>query len=169
MIEFGVIGFLILVLVFVVTRNQGIQRDFKQLQYAHKALQSQNKYSLAITTSISTQLQHAFQSKLTSLHKSALINNQDHQLASFIIENFKYVIMQCCQHNETIEVAVNKALKGQELTIEQVSQFIASQPSEVRMAWSRNNIEGYMAACRMLVTGTAKVEQKADEQFEHKA
>jgi len=41
MVAFGVIGLLVLMLVFVVTRNQSTQREFKQLRHAHKVLQSQ--------------------------------------------------------------------------------------------------------------------------------
>lgn len=169
MVAFGVIGFLILVLIFVVTRNQGTQRELKQLQHAHKVLQSQNKYSLGIVMTMSTQLQYAFQTKLAALKNHGLINTQDYDIANFIMENFQFIIVQCCQHNETVEVAVRKALKGQELTIENISQFIARQPSEIRVPWCKNTVDGFVAACRNLVADKAKVEKKPEEEYEHKA
>ena len=79
----------------------------------------------------------------------------------FILENFQFIIVQCCQHNETVEVAVRKALKGQALTIEFVSQFIARQPSEVRVPWCKNTVDGFIAACRNLVAD--KVKTQAEE------
>jgi hypothetical protein len=158
MIGFGVIGFLILVLVFVITRNQGIQREFIQVQHTYKLLQSQNKYSLGIVMTMSTQLQYTFQTKLADLKRHGLINVQDHDIIDFILDNFQFIIVQCMQHNETVEIAVRKALKGQELTIGDVSQFIARQPTEVKVPWCKNTVEGFISACRNLVADKFKTE-----------
>ena len=48
MIEFGVIGLLILALTFVVVRNQSTHQELKQIRHAHKLLQSHNKYSFTL-------------------------------------------------------------------------------------------------------------------------
>ena len=157
MVAFGIIGLLVLMLVFVITRNQSTQREFKQLRHAHEVLQSQNKYSLGIVIAMSTQLQHAFQTKLATLKQHGLISNKDHDVANFILVNFQFIIVQCCQHNETFEVSVGKALKGQELKIEDISQFIARQPSEVRVPWCTNTVDGFVSACRNLIADKAKV------------
>jgi hypothetical protein len=162
MIGFGVIGFLILVLVFVITRNQGIQREFIQVQHTYKLLQSQNKYSLGIVMTMSTQLQYTFQTKLADLKRHGLINVQDHDIIDFILDNFQFIIVQCMQHNETVEIAVRKALKGQELTIGDVSQFIARQPTEVKVPWCKNTVEGFISACRNLVADKFKTETTAE-------
>jgi hypothetical protein len=156
MVAFGVISFLILVLVFVVTRNQGMQREFKQVQHAHKVLQSQNKYSLGIVMTMSTQLQYAFQKKLAALKSHGLINTQDFDIANFILENFQFIIVQCTQHNETVEVAVGKSLKSHDLTIEDIGQFVARQPKEVRVPWCKNTVDGFVSACRNLVADKGK-------------
>jgi hypothetical protein len=158
MIEFGVIGFLILVLFFVITRNQSMLGEFKQLKHAHKVLQSQNKYSLGIVMTMSSQLQHAFQTRLATLKSHGLMNQQDYDIVNFILENFQFIIVQCCQHDETVEVAVRKSLKGQVLTIENISQFISRQPSEIRVPWCKNSIDGFVAACRNLVADKVKTE-----------
>jgi hypothetical protein len=146
MIGFGVIGFLILVLVFVITRNQGIQREFIQVQHTYKLLQSQNKYSLGIVMTMSTQLQYTFQTKLADLKRHGFITVQDHDIID----------------NETVEIAVRKALKGQELTIGDVSQFIARQPTEVKVPWCKNTVEGFISACRNLVADKFKTETTAE-------
>jgi hypothetical protein len=156
-IELGVIGFLVLALVFVVTRNQSTQRELKQIQFSHKTTQSQNKYSLGIVMTISSVLQNTFQGKLVALKGHGLIDHKDYDMANFVLENFQFIIVQCCQHNETVEVAVRKALKGQNFTIEEVSQFIARQPSEVRIPWCKNTVEGFVAACRNLVADKGSV------------
>jgi hypothetical protein len=163
MVAFGVIGFLILVVTFVVIRNQSTERELKQIRREHKLLQSQNKYSLGIVMAMSTQLQYIFQTKLAALHSHGLIKRKDYDIAHFILENFQFIVVQCCQHNETVEVAVRKALKGQTLTIEFVSQFIARQPSEVRVPWCKNTVDGFIAACRNLVADNAKTQPVAEE------
>jgi hypothetical protein len=162
MVSFGIIGLLVLVIIFIVTNNQGVQHEFKQLQHAHKLLQSQNRYSLGIVMSMSSQLQYTHQTKLSELKSHGLINHQDHNIANFILENFQYVVVQCCQHNETVEVSVRKALKGHELTIQNISQFIGRQPSEVRVPWSKNSVDGFIAACRNLVVITATANTKSE-------
>jgi len=163
MVAFGTIGFLILVIFFVVMRNQSTQRELKQIRRDHKLLQSQNKYSLGIVMAMSTQLQYIFQTKLASLNNHGLIKRQDYDIAHFILENFQFIIVQCCQHNETVEASVRKALKGQTLTIEFVSQFIARQPSEVRVPWCKNTVDGFIAACRNLVADKAKTQLEVEE------
>lgn len=156
MVAFGIIGFLILVIIFVVMRSQSTQRELKQIKRAHKLLQSQDKYSLGIVMAMSRQLQSEFQTKLASLNSHGLIKRQDYDIAHFILENFQFIIVQCCQHNETVEVAIRKALKGEVLTIEFVNQFIARQSSEVRVPWCKNTVDGFIAACRNLVADKVK-------------
>ncbi|MGJ8679111.1 hypothetical protein [Paraglaciecola sp.] len=163
MIEFGVIGVLVLILVFVMTRNQSTQSELKQTKLAHKTLQSQNKYSLGILMTMSSVLQNSFQIKLSALKSHGLVSHQDYDMANFVLENFQFVIVQCCQHNETVEVGIRKALKGQSFTIEEVSQFIARQPSEVRIPWCKNTVEGFVAACRNLVADKGKSAPKPAE------
>lgn len=164
MIEFSVIGVLVLILIFFVVQSQSAQRELKQVQSAYKSLQSQNKYSLGIVMAMATQLQNTFQAQLASQHSSGLINQKDYDIAHFVLENFQFVVVQCCQYNETVEVAVKKALKGQNLTIEEISHFVARQPTEIKVPWCKNTIEGFVIACRNLVAGRGKVNApRADE------
>ncbi|MCF2947260.1 hypothetical protein L0668_04015 [Paraglaciecola aquimarina] len=148
------------------TRNQSTQTELKQIQHAHKTLQSQNKYSLGIVMTMASVLQNTFQTKLAALKSHGLISHQDYDMAHFVLENFQFVIVQCCQHNETVEVGVRKALKGQNFTIEEISQFIARQPSEVRIPWCKNTVEGFVAACRNLVADKGKNTAKHAESAE---
>lgn len=163
MIAFGVIVFLILTLAFIITRNQSVQREFKQTYNEKKTLQSENKYALGVIMMMGTELQKTFTTKLASLKSHGLINQKDFDVASFVLENFQYVIVQCCQHNETVEVALSKALKGSELTMEQISQFVARQPSETRIPWCKNTIDGFVAACRNLASQKIKTTPKTDD------
>ena len=163
MVAFGIIWFLILVIIFVVMRSQSTQRELKQIKRAHKLLQSQDKYSLGIVMAMSRQLQSEFQTKLASLNSHGLIKRQDYDIAHFILENFQFIIVQCCQHNETVEAAIRKALKGEVLTIEFVSQFIARQSSEVRVPWCKNTVDGFIAACRNLVADKVKSQPDVEE------
>ncbi|MFT2089354.1 hypothetical protein [Paraglaciecola sp. 2405UD69-4] len=147
-IAFGVIVFLVLVLAYVVNRNQGIQRAVKQAQSAHKSLTSQNKHTTNIMLIVTTQLQHSLQTQLHSLKKHALINQADFNVVSGLIENFRTIIMSCSQGSETIETALQKALQESDLSMDSIREFIVRQPSEVRLPWSQNSIEGFVAACQ---------------------
>lgn len=162
MITFGIIGCLILAIIFIVTRGQSLEREHKQLKSAHKLEQAQNKHSLKTMLTIALQLQHAFQAKLLSLNSHGLISPQDFEVANFILENFQYVIDQCCQQEETVEVAIGKALKDRDLTMEKVSQFIARQPTEVKMPWSKNTVDGFITACRNFVSDNVSMDTSAE-------
>ena len=151
-VTFSVIGFLVLGLIYFVVRNQALQRELNQIKYALKALDSQSKFSLNALVMLSGHMQRSYLSKLEGLQKSALISNEDYELANFIMQQVEMVIMQCCEHNATVEEAINKAVSASPYNIEQINQFISKQPSEVRIAWCKNTVGGFIAACHQMTT-----------------
>ncbi len=160
MISFGVIWFLVLVLIYFVLRNQSMQRRLRRLRRAAKATDSQNKFSLRALVILSGQLQRTYQTRLETLQKHALINSHDYELASFIVAQVELVIMQCCEHRTTVEEAINKALDRSNYNIEQINQFIARQPAEIKLLWCKNSIDGFISACHNMTSERLKLKAK---------
>lgn len=150
MVAFGVIGFLVLVLAYFVVKNQSLQKELNQIKYALKAVDAQSKYSLGALVMMSGQMQRNYLSRLADLQKHALISQDDYAVASFILNQVEFVVMQCCEHKSTIEEAIHKALETSEFGIEQINQYIAKQPSDIRVPWCKNTIGGFLSACHNL-------------------
>lgn len=147
MVTFGVIGFLVLILIYFVLRSQNLQKELRQFQHQLKTTDSQSKFTLQSMGVISKELQKSYISRLAASKRSALISEEDFELANGILNRFDYVVMQCCERNATIEEAVNNSLEGGSHDIEQIKQFIAKQPKEIKVPWCQNSIAGYITAC----------------------
>lgn len=156
MISFGVIGFLILILIYFVVRQQSMQAELNKLRIQMKSLDSQSKFSLSALVMVSGQMQKIYQVRLDNLQKHALMSNDDHRLASFIISQVEFVIMQCCEKRATVEEALHKGLASTDLDMETINKYIAKQPSEIRIPWCKNTVGGFVAACHNLTSERVK-------------
>lgn len=162
MVAFGVIGILALVLIYFVLRAQNLQRELNQIKHALKSVDAQSKYSLGALVTLSGQLQNSYLARLEALKKHALINQEDYDVAHFVLSRVEFIVMQCCEHKATVEEALKKALAKGEISLEQVNQLIAKQPPEVRIPWCKNTIGGFISACHNLTSkkpATAKDKQ----------
>ena len=167
MVAFGVIGFLVLILIYFVVRNQSLQTELNQIKHALRSMDAQSKFSLNALVMLSGQMQRNYLARLNNLQKHALINNDDFEIASFILNQVEMVIMQCCEHKSTVEEAINKAVDNSTYNIEQINQFIAKQPSEIRVSWCKNTVGGFISACHNLTSD--KIAAKPKNVGEEKA
>lgn len=168
-IAFSIIGFLVLVLVYYVVRNQSMQSELSQLKHLLKSKDAHSRFCLSALLMLSGQLQNSYKNRLDALQKHALINNEDYETASFILGNVEFVIMQCCENRATVEEAINKALDRSTYTIEQINKYIAKQPSEIRVPWCKNNVSGFISACHNLTSETMKTKSRKEADTEEKA
>ena len=113
---------------------------------------------------MSKQLQYNYKLKLDGLRHHGLLHGDDLLAAQFLIDNFVVVVTQCCERNASVEEALKKALEGSPFSMARIQQFVASQAVEVRVPWSKNNLEGFMSACNNMVSGKLKTQSSAEEQ-----
>jgi hypothetical protein len=59
--------------------------------------------------------------------------------------------MNCCEKQATVEESISNALKDYDLDMTVVQQFVAHQSVEIRVAWSKNTLDGFLAACNNLL------------------
>lgn len=150
---FSIIGFLVLALIYFVVRNQSLQREINQYKHSLKATDSQVRYATTTLASVSGELQKTFLSRLEANHKRGIVTGDDYHVLSFILNHVDFVIMQCLEHKRTVEEAINKALDSSDLSITQVNQYIAQQPSEIRVPWCKNSVNSFITACNNLSVG----------------
>ncbi len=162
MVEFGVIGFLVLGLIYFVVRQQAMQTELNNLWHSLKSLDKQSRFSLSALVMLSGQLQKMYQGRLDSLQKHALISADDYKHASFIISQVETVIMQCCEKSATVEEAITRQLASTEMEIEQINQYIAKQPSDIRVPWCKNTIGGFISACHNITSERVKTKDSRE-------
>jgi len=155
-ISFSIIGFLVLVLIYFVVRNQSLQREINQYKHSLKSSDSHAKLATHTLSSVSGELQKTFLSRLEANHKRGIISGDDYKVLGFILNHVDFVIMQCLEQKRTVEESVNKALESSELEITDVNQFIAKQPSEIRVPWCKNSVNSFVTACNNLSVGQLK-------------
>lgn len=154
MISAGIIAFMLMIIIYFVIRSQGLQREIKLATNASKSSGRKLKQTQKQLVFMAHELQTIFLSRLESVNKRGLLKQDEYQIAYFILNRFEFVVMNCAEHGSTVEEAVSKSLQSQAVKIEQINEFIKEQPSEVRMAWCQNKLDGYVAACRGISTGS---------------
>lgn len=147
MVTFGVIGFLVLILIYFVLRSQNLQKELSQSKHALKTSDSHSKFTVSSLTVIAKELQKSYLSRLAATKRHALVSDEDFELANCILTRFEYVLVQCCDNSATIEEAVTQSLNTSEHDLDQIKQFIAKQPQEIKLPWCKNTIAGYITAC----------------------
>ncbi|WP_100644112.1 hypothetical protein [Alteromonas facilis] len=163
MISAGIIAIMSIILVYFVVRGQGLQRELKLAQHGAKAKSRALKIGQKQIAFMAHELQQIFLSRLEALNKRALLSQDDYQIAFFILNRFEYVVMNCTEHGNTVEEAVTRSTENQPISLEKINEFIKKQPSEIRVAWCQNTVDGFIAACRGFSSGALKT-QAADSE-----
>lgn len=164
MIIFGVIAVLVLALIFLVLRAQNAQAELNKAKFELKTLQKNTKFSLGSIMLMSKQLTNSYRLKLDALRRHGVLHGNDLDVAQFIVENVEFVVMQCCEKHATVEEAIKGALEGASIDMAAVQEYIARQSVDVRVPWSKNTLDGYLAACNNLLTTKTKAPEAAIEE-----
>lgn len=143
----SIILFMVMILIYFVVKNQTLAKELKEYRYQARSAQKQSKYALSTVDSLAAQIQKILMSQLESANKRGLIKGEQYEKCKAIFNCFEYVVMQCCEHNATVEEALNRGLGDSEVSMDDIKKFISELPSEVRMAWVKNNVGSFVVAC----------------------
>lgn len=160
---FGIIGCLVLALIFFIMRVQSTHAELGIARAELKALHKHTKFSLSTVMLMSKHLTNNYRAKLEAARRHGLLYGDDLTVVQFLVENLEHVVMQCCEKHATVEEALKDALESFTLEMTTIQQFIARQPVSVRVPWSKNTLDGYLAACNHLLMDKVKVAEQADE------
>lgn len=146
----SVVLFMVMLLIYFVVKNQAMARQLREYRHLANKAQKDTKFTLTTMDSLAEQVQRILLSQLESAHKRNLVKGDDYEKAKVIFSGFESVVMQCCEHGSTVEEAVLNSIRGTETTIEEINQFIAGLPSEVRLSWVKNQVGSYVMACSLI-------------------
>ncbi len=158
MITFAVFAALVTLLVFFGFKIQNLQ---KQLLISQNSLKSTSRRMNNANSSmvvLSQQIQGFLIERLESSHKRGLISNKPFEVLHPMYEKISAVAVYCMEKGMSVEEALKTALKDTEVTLEQLREIIKEQPSEIRMAWSKNTLDGFIIACKGLSFPATKTE-----------
>ncbi len=159
--------FILLVAIYFVVKAQNLQKQLREYRYLARTAQKKSKFTLTTLDSLASQIQKVLLSQLESSHKRGLVKGEDYDKTKAIFSSFEAVVMQCCEHGATVEEAVRKCMAKQEVDMEELTKFVSTLPSDVRLAWVKNNVASFVLACtninNYLMNPTAKKEKMTEQ------
>ena len=150
MLLFGFFGLLILVIIYLVVRSQALQKELDQHKHWQKAGEVQRRYLLENMGYLSHELQNNLVARLNKAQQHKLIGQEDYEVALLLLNNVGNVVLMCCEKRLTVQEAVKKLSGSSPVSQERLAQFIASQANPVRLAWSKNQLGGFLTACNQI-------------------
>ncbi|WP_394224262.1 hypothetical protein [Alteromonas gracilis] len=162
-VAFGVIGLLILFLIYFVLRAQNLQKELTLSRHSNK--QSTNKVNFAYRNLVlvTDALEKNLTARIESAYKSRLIDQEQYNALHALMRNFSNIVMTCCEKGMSFEESLKKALLNEEVTLEEIREVVKALPSNVRMVWSKNTADGFIAFCQAVtatVSGTTVKSQQ---------
>jgi hypothetical protein len=161
-VAFSVIGLLILLLIYFVLRAQNQQKELALLRHSNKQSNNKVNYAYRNLVLVNELLEKNLVLRIESAFKSRLIDQTQYNVLHMLMRNFSNIVMGCCEKGLSFEESLNKALSYEELTLEDVKEVVKDLPSNVRMAWSKNTSDGFIAFCHAVtsaISGTTKSEK----------
>ncbi len=151
MLAFGVIGILVLLMIYFVMRIQTLQQEVTSLRSSSKSQTKRANHALKGLTEMVLRLQQVYSQNIETASSKGLISGQQQTVLQFLTHHFAEIVMDCWQHNSTTEEALNRQLESnQDVTMEDLQEFLRQQPSQIRIAWSKNTPEGFISVCEAL-------------------
>lgn len=169
-VAFSVIGILILALIYFVLRAQNLQKELAFSRHTNKQTNSKINYAYHNLVMVTDALEKSLSSRIESAYKSRLINQEQYNALSPLMRNFSTIVMTCCEKGDSLEESLNKVLANEDITLEVIKEVVKALPGNIRMAWSKNTADGFIAFCQAVtasVTGTtksSKVEQPESQE-----
>lgn len=161
MVIFAAIAALVLLLIYFVMRVQNLQKELVLSQSNLKASNRRINDSTTGSVMLAKQIQHFLVERLESSHKRGLIDSGAFDVFQFVFHNISTIAVLCMDKGMTVEEALNSVLQDSELTIENVREKVKVQPSEIRVAWSQNTLEGFVIACKGISFPVTKTESQS--------
>lgn len=161
---FGVIGLLVLLLIYFSLHMQNMQRELSLARASAKQNNNKATHAYKNLLQVTDALQRNYLYRIDRALKSQLITQQQHDVLKPLLINFSTIVMDCCEKGATIEEALNQILTYTEISLKDIHKVIKEMPSPIRIAWSQNTMDGFIKACE-LITHSSSYEKtpKANE------
>ena len=163
MIIFASFAALVLLLIFFVLKIQNLQKQLVLSQNNLKATSRRMNDANGSMVVLAQQIQGFLTERLDSSHKRGLINVKHYEVLQPVFEKISTVSVYCMDKGMSVEEALNTVLQDTEISLMQVREIIKIQPSDIRVAWSKNTLDGFILACKGLSFPPTKTDSSKTE------
>ncbi|MCY7295776.1 hypothetical protein [Alteromonas sp. a30] len=147
LIFLAIIGFMLLLVIYFFIRAQGIEKELNRYKHQAKISGAQAKNGLMTIDALAVELQKMLTDRLEAARRRQLIGGEHHDAVRALFNQIERVVMYCSENNATVADALAVCLKGQSPGLSEIKLFISKQPNEVKLPWSRNNINAFITTC----------------------
>lgn len=164
MFAYSIVGILVLLLIYFVVRGQGVQRELAVTRNGMRV--NAKKAHLAATNLllVSNELQRVYLGRVETAQRKGVISTGNYTVLSILMRNFSRIIMDCSEKGATVEEALTHALNTEDISLDDVKEYIKTCPSEVRMPWVKNTPSGFVSACNSLTQNLMGTEKPANKE-----
>lgn len=163
MMIFAIFAVLFLLLIFLGVKNQNLQKQLLLNQNTLKSTTRRVNDANSSMVLLSQQIQGFLAERLDASHKRGLLSPKHYEVLRPMFEKISAVAVYCMEKGMSVEEALNAALQDAEVTLEQIREVIKVQPSDTRMAWTKNTLNGFILACKGLSQPPIKTESDTAE------
>lgn len=163
MMIFAGFSALILLLIFLGLKVQNLQR---QLILSQSSLKTTSRHMSDASQSmvfLAKQIQSFLMERFEASHKRGLVNAKQFETLYPMFDKISMVASLCMEKGMSVEEALNAALQGSEVKLEDIREIIKVQESGVRMAWSKNTLDGFVSVCKTLSFPAPKTDNAKSE------
>lgn len=159
---FTVIALLTIAVVFLIFKLQTLGKELALTRQSAKASSKKINYAFYNLVLMSKELQNALNEQVELSNRKGIFSASDYPVISAIAHNFSQIVMDCCEKGDTVEEALRKVCSANEIDFEQIKEIAKKQPSDVRMAWSKNTVDGFVVAINRIARGVTAKEKSAE-------
>ena len=123
-VAFGVIGLLILFLIYFVLRAQNLQKELALLRHSNKQTNNKVTYAYRNLVLVTDALEKNLTARIESAYKSRLIDQTQYNALHPLMRNFSTIVMACCEKGMSFEESLNKVLLNEEVTLEEIREVV---------------------------------------------
>ena len=152
---FFLAGFAVLLIIFLIFRGENLRKQAQTLKLRLSSTENSNKNLASELLLVAEELQYSHAVQLDSAERSGLIAGNEAKYYKALINCINGVV-EGSARQMTVQQSLTQCLPAQDVTLDEVKTMIVDQDSQVRMAWSKNNLSGYLRLCREIVARAQK-------------
>lgn len=152
-----VIAIFVAVSVYLFFKAENLQREIILVKRDVTAVKKENKVYLESVAIIAKRYEEIAQKKLNELKESEALDSKELELISPMINNYAVIFNDSIRTKGKLQSSMKKVYEGyQKGSYKAFTNHIAQSSTEVKRAWSSNNINGYIVLAEALLRSNKK-------------
>lgn len=153
----AVIAIFVAVSIYFFFKAESLQREIILMKRDVSATKKENKLYLETVAIIAQRHEEVAQQQLAQLKEAQALDTKVLELISPMINNYAVIFNDSIRAKGKLQTSVKKVYEGyQKGSYKAISNHIAQSSTEIKRAWSSNNINGCILLVNALLKGNTK-------------